>query len=146
MFKILAIVGAIAGGTTYGLYAHTDLFKECAGTNCPLSTAAEIKPCCQESAAPKTECCEPGESCCEEKASCCSTKAAAAKPASCCASKTVPVSTAKAACCADPCPQCEIDCSVCCPACPTMCASCCGDSAKAAIAGPAAIVAGVLKK
>ena len=133
MFKILAIVGAIAGGTTYGLYAHTDLFKQCSGTNCPLSTAAEIKPCCQESAAPKTECCEPGASCCEEKASCCSTKAAAAKLPACCASKTLPVSTA--ACCANPCPQCAIECSV-----------CCGDSAKAAIAGPAAIVAGALKK
>jgi hypothetical protein len=133
MFKILAIVGAIAGGTTYGLYAHTDLFKDCGGTNCPVSVAAEAKPCCQESSAPKPECCEPGASCCEEKASCCSTKATAAKLPACCASKTLPVSTA--ACCANPCPQCAIECSV-----------CCGDSAKAAIAGPAAIVAGALKK
>ena len=100
MFKILALVGAIAGGTTYGLYAHTDLFdKKCGGPGCPLTTSAGVQPDA------KPLCCEPTAPCCEEHPPCCSTKAAAAKPAAapCCASKTIPVS-AKAACCADPCP------------------------------------------
>lgn len=145
MFKILAIVGALAGGTTYGLYAHTDMFKKECG-KCPLSAAAEIKPCCQETATPKADCCEPGEWCCEENAPCCSTKLAAAKAtSSCCASKTSPVS-AKSACCTDPCPLCETECAVCCPSCPTACGSCCDVSAKVAIAGPAAIIAAARKK
>ena len=45
MFKILALVAAIAGGTTYGLYAHTDLFGgKCEGSGCPLSISADTQP------------------------------------------------------------------------------------------------------
>jgi hypothetical protein len=147
MFKILALVGAIAGGATYGLYSHTDLFNnQCGGKGCPLTAAAETKPCCQDSTDLKPSCCEPSAPCCEETASCCATKAAAAKSvASCCKSQTIPVST-KAACCTDPCPLCATACEVCCPACPTVCGACCGVSVKVAIAGPAGVVAGAQKK
>jgi hypothetical protein len=144
MFKIIALIGAIAGGATYGLYAHTDLFNKHCDGGCPLSAQADPSPCCQN-AQPKPDCCQTGSECCEPQSPCCAAPKANVA-SSCCASKTIPVSTTKAACCADPCPQCAVDCSVCCPACPSVCGSCCGLSTKAAIAGPAAIVAGALKK
>ena len=99
MFKILALVGAIAGGATYGLYAHTDLFKQCDGSGCPLTASAQPQPCCQESSVAKPSCCEETSPCCEEKAACCASKTLiAAGVAPCCASQTIPVSVAKSRC------------------------------------------------
>jgi hypothetical protein len=125
MFKILALVGAIAGGATYGLYAHTDLFKQCDGSGCPLSASSQPQPCCQESSVAKPSCCEETSPCCEEKAACCASKTLiAAGVAPCCASQTIPVSVAKSGCCA----------------------ASCDEGAKAAIGGSAAFVAGALGK
>jgi hypothetical protein len=126
MFKILALVGAIAGGATYGLYAHTDLFK-CGGGDCPLSVSAETKPCCQTSNEAAPSCCEKISTCSEEASPCCAAKTlAAAGVAPCFASQTIPVSTVKSSCCAAQCEE--------------------RDNSRAAIGGSAAFVATTLKK
>ena len=54
MFKIIALIGAIAGGATYGLYAHTDLFGGKCNGNCPLMGK---KPCCSEEPKATSACC-----------------------------------------------------------------------------------------
>ena len=176
MFKIIALVAAIAGGATYGLYAHTNLLgKKCDGS-CPLANRS----CCDGASteSPSTEspntgsasaaspsccvipcpACSAGcEKCCDICELCCSgaqavsagaAGAAGAKPEACCSVKaSTKVSAKKAGCCADPCPLCAVACEECCPACPVVCGACCGVSAKAAVAGPAAaVVAGVTKK
>src|SRR5262245_43440055 len=142
MFKILALVGAIAGGATYGLYAHTDLFK-CTGNGCQLSASAEPKPCCQTYPEASPSCSEKSSSCCEEVSPCCAAKTlAVAGVAPACASQTIPVSVTKSACCPAPCDECvKAACTGC-----DACSTCCSVSAKAAIGGSAAFVAGALKK
>lgn len=159
MFKIIALIGAIAGGTTYGLYAHTDLFGDKCHGNCPLAA----KSCCNGNVnatpsccvTPCPDCAKGCDECCDVCDLCCGaatavavstkTNGSAGFPA-CCSDKTTLVSAKKAACCADPCPSCTPNCEACCPACPTVCGACCGVSAKAAVAGPAAVVAGAVKK
>ena len=101
MFKILALVAAIAGGTTYGLYAHTDLFNgKCGGAGCPLSISADTQPAQVSTGEAKPSCCEQSAPCCEDEIPCCAskaTKAVAVKAVSpCCASQTIPVSAANA--------------------------------------------------
>ena len=54
MFKIIALIGAIAGGATYGLYAHTDLFGSKCNGNCPLTGK---KLCCSEEPKATPSCC-----------------------------------------------------------------------------------------
>ena len=102
MFKILALVAAIAGGTTYGLYAHTDLFNgKCGGAGCPLSISADTQPAQVSTGEAKPSCCEQSAPCCEDEIPCCAskaTKAVAVKAVSpCCASQTIPVSAANLA-------------------------------------------------
>lgn len=147
MFKIIALVGAIAGGTSYGLYAHTDLFGSHCG-NCSLSAK---KSCCNADSPALPPCCESGEDCCSPGAACCEIGSAISAGTtgsgapSCCSAKTQPISAAKASCCANPCPACAVACDNC-PICQVDCSGCCGLSAKAAVAGPAAALAGVVKK
>ena len=72
MFKILALVAAIAGGTTYGLYAHTDLFNgKCGGAGCPLSISADTQPAQVSTGEAKPSCCEQSAPCCEDEIPCC---------------------------------------------------------------------------
>jgi hypothetical protein len=157
MFKVIALVGALAGGAAYGVYSHTDYF----GDNCPFGG----KKCCQtgatEAASPSCcatpcpacskgcdECCDVCDLCCGAATSVISATSPepqAGCPA-CAGLKVSATRTAKAACCADPCPLCATSCETCCPACPTVCGACCGTSAKAAVAGPAAVVVGITKK
>ena len=129
MFKIIALVGAIAGGATYALYTHTDLFGDSCIITCPL--AAE-KSCCEGKAATAPPCCPSSDStisigsdeCCE------ATKAAtaASNPACCLTQASI---KKPSACCATLCPECETG---------------CGAEAKTAVAGPAGALAGVIKK
>jgi hypothetical protein len=172
MFKVIAILGAVAGGAGYGLYAHTDLFNNetapltkkscCQGKDATTATPS----CC---ATPCPSCADGCDGCplCEVDCSACcgsaaSVAAAAKKPEACCAAKkpccetqeaccatTSPVSarvakTKKApSCCANPCAACADGCDWC-PLCEVDCSACCGLSANTAVAGPAA-VAGVVK-
>jgi hypothetical protein len=170
MFKMIAILGLVAGGAGYGLYAHTDLF-DCNGGSCSVAK----KQCCSQGVSPTavtpsccaTPCpgCETGcPDCCDDCGDCCgvtsAVSAAAKKPeASCCSAKkaccevqdvccvastlaSVKVAK-KASCCANPCAACADGCDWC-PLCEVDCSACCGLSANAAVAGPAA-VAGVTK-
>jgi hypothetical protein len=145
MFKIVALVGLLAGGAGYAAYEYTDLFG-CKGQTCSLSNNQQ---------AAKPSCCDPGADCCEAGAACCDSAKAAAKPAACCQtgdeccevraaccsapSRTVAVSAKKAACCANPCAACADGCDGC-PICEIDCSGCCGaESAKIAVGGPAAL-------
>lgn len=165
MFKIVALIAAVAGGAAYGLYAHTDVFQ-CASTStaggscCKDKTAVAVPPCC----AAAEPCCETGDPCCSGSA------AVAAKTEACCAAKkaccevgdvccdsakaaaagavTLPISVKvkKPSCCANPCAACADGCDVC-PICAVDCSACCGAAAaKTAVAGPAAAVAVKSKK
>src|SRR5262245_49167919 len=137
MFKVIALVGAIAGGTTYGLYAHTDLFdkkcNKCDGS-CPLAVqkpccggdAVKSPPCCANPCPKCADGCEFCELCATDCAKCCGTASAGAaspKPA-CCAAKTAAVSAKKPTCCATPCPGCADGCDGC-PLCAIDCGACC---------------------
>ena len=114
MFKIVAVLGLVAGGAGYALYEHTDLFG-CKGGSCPLSKNS----CCSQPAV--TPACYSAGSGCDGSVPCCETA----------------ITTTVAACCADPCLACAL---VACEAC-AECADCCGTaSATAAVAGPAAVV------
>jgi hypothetical protein len=137
MFKIIALVGMLAGGAGYAAYEYTDLFG-CKGKTCPLSNT-------QQPVAATPSCCQPGADCCEVSASCCdagSTAKVVAKTTgctdSCCSPKTTTTAATKVvACCAHPCIACAL---LACEAC-ADCAACCGaTNAKAAVAGPAALV------
>src|SRR5581483_5666746 len=143
----------VAGGAGYGLYTHTDLFG-CKGSHecCLLAK----KSCCEEAATPKLTCCQQGSECCDVGAECCATGTAVLagvtgeKTEACCAAKAKLVA-AKAGCC-PACPECCVACcgdccgEVCCSLCPACCGACCGNSAKVAVAGPAAVLAGSPKK
>lgn len=137
MFKVIALVGAIAGGATYGLYSQTDIFGgKCNGGACSLEAK---KSCCEgkEATTPSCcatpcpacakgcdECCEVCEVCCAEGKAVTAT-ASAPKADACCATK---VSAVKASpCCAEPCGECTIE-------------------AKTAVAGPAAALVSTAKK
>jgi hypothetical protein len=129
MFKILALIGAIAGGTTYGLYAHTNLLDH----NCPFSAGNS---CCQGNGDVTPSCCPApcadgskgsDESCdvsdlCSSAASAvvASTQTPSAAYPPCCSSKVALVSARKVACY--------------------------DVSAEAAVAGPAAVVADAVRK
>lgn len=134
MFKILALCGAIAGGATYGLYAHTDLFK-CDG-GCPLagkkvssdSSSAVLPPCCQR----VDDCCESGDVCCA-LGTAVSAGMTGSKTDSCCSLSKVSVAKKTAPCCTDPCPACANGCDGC-PICGGDCCGHCGLTAKVASA------------
>lgn len=133
MFKIIALVGAIAGGATYGLYAHTDLFGyKCDGSRCALvaklpccegdGPTVYSPPCCDKPCAACADGCDgcplceiDCSACCTAVATAISTGAVNAKP-DCCSLK-----------------------ASCCEAKPAL------SSANAAVAGSAAVVAGIVK-
>lgn len=140
MFKVIALIGAVAGGATYGYYQYG--YEGCDGGTCPLSR----KSCCADAPQPAGDCCASHDACCDDKV--------ASAKASCCAeSATCPTGfftsakTSKAApCCANPCAACADGCDWC-PICEIDCSGCCGLTANAAVAGPAAaIVASKPKK
>src|SRR5262249_54891770 len=108
MFKMVALLGLVAGGAGYGLYTHTDLFCCKGGHGCCL---LPNKPCCDDAATPSPSCCTAGSECCDASAECCLTDKHATA-----ASKTASGAKAKS-CCGD----------VCCPACPACCSDCCGE-------------------
>ena len=109
MFKILAVVGALAGGTTYGLYAHTDLFQGMRRSECPLEPSAEIKPCCQDECGGRRPTAARARRAARRRLLAARPRAAAAKWPPCFASKTVPVSTASPR--RGPVSPCAIECS-----------------------------------
>lgn len=133
MFKMIALVGAIAGGATYGLYAHTGVFSKCSEGGCPL---AAMKSCCEES----KPCCEKSEPCCDAEKG--STAPVSVASASCCSIKA---SAPKPTCCATPCPACAAGCDGC-PICAVDCSDCCGASAKTAVAGVAGVFVSAPRK
>lgn len=132
MFKILALCGAIAGGATYGLYTHTDLFK-CHG-GCPLagtkvsSDSAVVPPCCQR----VDDCCESGDICCE-LGTAVSAGLTGSNTDTCCSLTRVSAAKKSAPCCAVACAACGTSCDGC-PICVADCGDCCGVTAKAASA------------
>ncbi len=75
MFKLIAILGVVAGGAGYGLYATTDLFgnrgpsyPEPIRAGCP-NTAKAAAPCCATpcddcSTGTCADCCAACELCC----------------------------------------------------------------------------------
>ena len=137
MFKIVAVLGLIAGGAGYATYEYTDLFGCDNSATCPLAKKAAGETAAQPS------CCEPASDCCEPTAACCeapSKVAAMAKAGctdSCCSAKTTTVAAKVAACCDNPCVACAL---LACEAC-ADCATCCGAaSTPAAVAGVAAVV------
>ncbi|MBA4062325.1 MAG: hypothetical protein C0501_01200 [Isosphaera sp.] len=144
MFKIIAALAVATGGAGYGLYTYTDLFG--GSHDCPLSgKTCGLKPAPASAGA---DCCLAREECCDVVAPCCSADKAVtarAKPAAgctdavCCAAK--PASAAATAlCCADPCLLCAF---LACEGC-ADCALCClggATNARAAVAGPAAVLA-----
>lgn len=147
MFKLIALIGAVAGGATYGIYESGYLDRDCDGGGCSISKPL---PCCAEKPNPEgsAESCE-GEtsSCCSAKAkpfaaktSCCSEEGA--DPTSLVSAKGVEKAATKAAafCCPNPCLACVL---IACDGC-AECATCCGgDNAKGAVAGMAVVAAKV---
>ena len=158
MFKIIAFVGAIAGGTTSGIYSHTDFF----GDNCPFggkkccqtSTASATPSCC---ATPCPACSKGCDECCDVCDLCCgaatpvvaatSAERSAGYPACCAAFKVSRLAPRRPHAVLIPSPECTSrEARSLCRACPTVCGECCGTSVKVAVAGPAAVVAGMVKK
>jgi hypothetical protein len=124
MFKIVAVLGLVAGGAGYAVYEYTDLFGCNGSATCPQAK----QPCCtQQPVTPE---------CCELQASCESEKVAAVKKpccASCCEEKTTTAAAKLAASCADPHLAGAL---IACEACAEYGAS----NATAAVAGVAALV------
>ena len=135
MFKAVAILGLVAGGAGYGLYAYTDLFGERTET-LPVLTPSPTDEapggsCCRK-AKPALSCCAPAAVRSELTFSCCAETAAqvAKKPEAPC--RVLPCSTGAAACVGSL--VYAIDDG-----------ACCDFSARAAVAGPAAVAVGVVK-
>lgn len=125
MFKVIALIGAVAGGATYGIYHYGP--NSCDGT-CPLSR----KSCCSDAPKPDpADCCASHEPCCGDSAGC---------PTGFVSAKTTNKIGEKAAlCCVNPCLACVLVACEACDNCTAGCAACCDEAnAKAAVAGPAA--------
>jgi hypothetical protein len=137
MFKLIALLGVVAGGAAYGLYSQTDLFGSKCGTCsqakkscCEKETLTALPPCC---AVPCPSCAANCDDCCDICDVCCgaavqlSSGVAIAKPEACCAAKatTVQVATKAAACCVGLCAACGTACDGC-ALCAFDCGACCG--------------------
>jgi hypothetical protein len=156
MFKMVAILGLVAGGAGYALYEHTDLFGSkgvCGSGECQVAVK---KLCCESDASAVPACCAtPCAACaggcdgcplCEDDCSACCgpTTAVAAKPDCCAANK--PCCDTVEACCPTATVATKVKNPPCClktEVCPECTPACCAlmGGAGAAVAGPAAFVA-----
>lgn len=152
MLKMVALLGLVAGAGAYGLYSQTNLFC-CHEDNTQACSLSDKKPCCDGTTTAEPSCCGSHSDCCDTTALCCVAGAAVTSPvaktksccdttATCCEAK--PAAAVKTPSCCEAKPAAAVKTPSCCD---EPCAACASrsQSAKGAVGGAAAMVAGSLK-